>query len=247
MMRSILKPFSLCVGGLVMGAVFTGCASGPQPSTIQPIIVPAQTPPGVSGREYVLRSGDVLEVKFYYHPEQNQTVTVRPDGRVLLAPIGEVAAAGTTAEKLGEIIASRYDNLRDPRVSVNVKEFADKRFSDSQIYVGGEVGRPGVLRLKEGMTVLQAIVEAGGFRDTADIEKVILLRPLEENRFGHREINLSKVLTNEDPQSDALVTREDVIFVPRTGIARANLWVQQYIRNLLPFGNPLRFETVPIP
>lgn len=244
MMRSVLGSFSLCFG-LVMGAlIVSGCASGPQPSMI---MVPAQTPSSVAGRDYILRPGDVLEVKFYYHPELNQTVTVRPDGKVDLALIGEVAAAEMTTEKLSEIIASRYDNLRDPRVGVNVKEFADKRFSESQIYVGGEVGRPGVLRLKQGMTVLQAIVEAGGFRDTADIEKVILLRPLEENRFGHREINLSKVLTNEDPQSDALVTREDVIFVPRTGIARANLWVQQYIRNLLPFGNPVRFETVPLP
>lgn len=245
-MLGILRPFSLRLGGLVMGAlVFFGCASSPRPSTI--LVPVTQTPPSVSSGEYLLRPGDVLDVKFYYHPEHNQTVVIRPDGKVILARIGSLDAAGTTPEKLSETIAAGYDNLRDPKVSVNVQTFADKQFLESQIYVGGEVAKAGVLRLKRGMTVLQAIMEAGGFRDSADMEKVVLLRPLGENRFAYREIDLNKVLTNEDPASNLVVLHEDVVFVPKTGIAKVNLWVQQYIRNLLPWGSPVRFETVPLP
>jgi len=130
----------------------------------------------------------------------------------------------------------------------NVLTFADKTFLDRKVYIAGEVRRPGIVRLKEGMTSLQAIFEAGGPLETANVEAVVLLRPLGENRFGHREINLTRILRNEEPK-DVVLSQEDVIFVPRSGIAEVNLWMDQYVRKMIPWaggGVGVRLETLPV-
>jgi protein involved in polysaccharide export with SLBB domain len=109
-----------------------------------------------------------------------------------------------------------------------------------QIYVGGEVQRPGVVKLKPKMNVLQAIFEAGGPKDEGDVERVVLVRSVGENQLGYRQLNLMKMLNREDASDDAVLAQDDLIFIPKTGVARTNLWVEQYIRNMLPFGAPIR-------
>jgi protein involved in polysaccharide export with SLBB domain len=205
------------------------------------VTVVAPTAPALQA-EYIVQAGDTLDIKFYYHPDHDQRdLVVRLDGKLLLPLAGEIQAAGLTPEQLAEQIAQRYAaNLRDPKVSLNVKTV-----NAGQVYVGGEVQRPGIIKLKPKMNALQAIFEAGGPRDGADVERVVLLRSIGENQFGYREINLKRILTHEDPADDAALAQDDLIFIPKTGIAKANVWVEQYIRNMLPFGSPIR--PVPIP
>jgi protein involved in polysaccharide export with SLBB domain len=216
---------------LLLTAVTMGCAARGAPVALIPLTPPA------SPSEYIVKAGDTMEIKFYYHPDHDQRdVVVRPDGKLLLPLAGEIQAAGFTPEQLADQIAQRYaSNLRDPKVSINIKTV-----DAGQIYVGGEVQRPGVVKLKPQMNALQAIFEAGGPKETADVERVVLLRSMGENQFGYREINLEKILTDEDPSNNAMLTQDDMIFIPKTGIAKANVWVLHYIRNMLPFGNPIR-------
>jgi polysaccharide export outer membrane protein len=216
---------------LLLTVVTLGCAARGVPIALIPLTSPA--PPG----EYVVKAGDTLDIKFYYHPDHDQqNVVVRQDGKLLLPLAGEIQAAGLTPEQLAEQIAQRYaTNLRDPKVSLNVKTV-----DAAQVYVGGEVQRPGIIKLKPKMNALQAIFEAGGPKDTADVERVVLLRSTGENQFGYREINLQRILAHEDASDDAVLAQDDMIFIPKTGVAKANLWVAQYIRNMLPFGTPVR-------
>jgi len=225
--------------GLVLGltVVMMGCAARGNPIAVIPLTPPA------SQNEYIVQAGDTLDIKFYYHPDHDQRdVVVRLDGKLLLPLAGEIQAAGLTPEQLAEQIAQRYAaNLREPKVSLNIKTV-----NAGQVYVGGEVQRPGVIRLKPKMNVLQAIFEAGGPRNEADVQRVVLLRSIGENQFGYREINLKKILTREDLSDDTALAQDDLIFIPKTGIAKANLWVEQYLRNMLPFGTPVRPLPSPI-
>jgi protein involved in polysaccharide export with SLBB domain len=227
-MTRVFKPLTLL---LLLTAVLTGCAAKGPPVALIPLTLPA------SPSEYLVQAGDSLDIKFYYHPDHDQRdVVVRPDGKLLLPLAGEIQAAGSTPEQLAEQIAERYaSNLRDPKVSLNVKTV-----NVGQIYVGGEVQRPGVVKLKPKMNVLQAIFEAGGPKDEGDVERVVLVRSIGENQLGYRQLNLMKMLNREDASDDAVLAQDDLIFIPKTGVARANLWVEQYIRNMLPFGAPIR-------
>jgi protein involved in polysaccharide export with SLBB domain len=225
---------ALALTGFVMG-----CAAREATVTLIPF-----TPLATSSdnREYLVQAGDTLNIKFYYHPDHDlRDLVVRPDGKLLLPLVGDMQAAGLTPEQLAEQIAQRYSStLREPKVAVDVKTV-----NTNQVYVGGEVLRPGVIKLKPKMNLLQAVFEAGGPKDEGDIERVVLLRSIGDNQFGYREINLRKIVNHEERSDDAVLAQDDLIFIPKNGIAKANLWVQKYIRNMLPFGNPIRPFPIP--
>jgi protein involved in polysaccharide export with SLBB domain len=230
---SILKHIGLV---LLLTAATLGCAAKERPVTFIPL------PSPVSPGEYIVQAGDTLDIKFYYHPDHDQqNLVVRPDGKLLLPLIGDIQAVGMTPEQLAEHIAQRYSfTLREPKVAVDVKTV-----NTGQVYVGGEVLRPGVIKLKPKMNLIQAVFEAGGPKDEGDIERVVLLRSIGDNQFGYREINLMRIVKHEEPADDAVLAQDDLIFIPKTGIAKANLWVQKYIRNMVPFGAPIRPFPIP--
>ena len=99
--------------------------------------------------------------------------------------------------------------------------------SQLKIYVGGEVGTPGTVPYREGLTGLQAVMERGGFRDTAQWDLVALVR-MEKDVVRMKELGI-------DEMASKPLIANDVIFVPKTGIAKVILAVRQYIRDMLPF------------
>ena len=214
---------------LAIGTAVAGCASN-QPQTPSAFVLPA--PPQEQG-EYILQAGDTIDITFYYHPDNNQqNLLVRPDGKVILPLIGEVQAGGLTATQLAESIAKRASvNLRDPKVAVNVKTMKETR-----IFVGGEVAKPGFVNYVAGMTAVQAIVQAGGWKDTADLYEVVLLQKINENTNEYRptKLNLHKVINDGDTKADIVLGAADILVLGKTGVAKANLWMQQYVINMLP-------------
>jgi len=154
---------------------------------------------------------------------------VRPDGKITLEAAGEVEAAGLTTAELERVLEERSARVaRDPKVFVNLDEFAEQR-----VYVGGEVNQPGFVRLREEMTPLQAILERGGFKDTANPENVLRLVRKADGTFASERIDLKVVIEEGSPER-ARLNPDDIVFVPKSGIAKANLAIQQYIRNMLP-------------
>jgi len=225
-------PRNVITLGLVLLAVtaLAGCVSSTSQEGPSAFVVPA--PPPQQG-EYVLQPGDAIDVTFYYHPENNQqNLLIRPDGRVLLALIGEVQAAGLTSTQLAAEIAQRSStNLRDPKVSVNVKTL-----NQNHIFVGGEVAKPGFVNYVPGLTAVQAIVQVGGWKDSADLKEVVLLQKINEqsNEYRPSKINLQRVVDEGDTKSDIVLGPSDVLVLPKTGIAKANVWMQQYVINMIP-------------
>src|ERR1700684_2466977 len=88
---------------------------------------------------YTLRSGDVLELQYHYTPEQNQTVTVLPDGYVNLNLVGEVRVGDLTLKQAHDLIIEKVrERLNDPELNLILKEF-----QKPHVVVAGDVGKPG--------------------------------------------------------------------------------------------------------
>ena len=179
---------------------------------------------------YRVQVNDVLEILFFKSSELNQTRTVGPDGEVTLQLIGGVRVAGRTVAEITDELTARYSReLVQPQVTVAVKEY-----SGLKVYVGGEVGAPGMQVYRGGLSALQAIVAAGGFKTTASLKSVILIRKGEGGRPAGSRVDLSRVLKHAEFQRDVALAPSDIVFVPRSGIANVNLFMEQFFRNNLP-------------
>src|SRR5262249_55771539 len=155
-------------------------------------------------------------------------VPVRPDGKISLELVGDVEAAGLQPMELAGILTERYaTELEHPRVSVIVRTFV------GQVYVQGEVKTPSAPPFAQGMTALQAISLAGGFLETAQPNSVILIRLVDGQYHGFR-LALRDALLGKDSSQDVPVKPADILHVPRSFIANADLFVDQYFRKLLP-------------
>jgi protein involved in polysaccharide export with SLBB domain len=88
---------------------------------------------------YIIQPGDQLDIKFFYNPELNENVTVRPDGLISLQLVDEVHASGLTPAQLDDLLTQKYSReLKKPMVTVIMRSFTMQR-----VYVGGEVNRQG--------------------------------------------------------------------------------------------------------
>lgn len=187
---------------------------------------PAPFEPALTG-PYQLHPGDVVEVKFLYHPSETQRITVRPDGSLPLSITGDLDVKGLTVNEAEDLIRARGAKyLRDPVVTVTVVE------SGARAYIGGEVENPGFVSLAKPMSAVQGILERGGFSRGADMTKVTIISNIEGKSIV-RELNLRRDDKDGAPIEESL-SPDDVVFVPKTGIAAANAWVEQWIDGLTP-------------
>jgi len=180
---------------------------------------------------YIIQPGDQLDIKFFYNPELNDSVTVRPDGKISLQLVDEVQAAGQTPAQLDDFLTKKYaEELRKPAITVIVKSFASQR-----VYVGGEVNRQGFVALAPGMSPLQAVIEAGGLKETADPAAVLLIRKVPENQPVPVRMDLKGTLDGTAMGTGIQLQAQDVVYVPKTFIAEANKFVKQYVEDLFLF------------
>jgi protein involved in polysaccharide export with SLBB domain len=114
-------------------------------------------------------------------------------------------------------------------VAVMVKEFAARR-----IYVGGDVNAPALLRVPGEITLLQAIFEAGGLRRSARSESVVVLRYQGTTQPEFIKVDLKTTLEKGVPGNDIALQASDIVWVPKTRIAKMDDFVDQYIRQLVP-------------
>jgi polysaccharide biosynthesis/export protein len=176
-----LSSFAFVVSAAVSSWATSQAADLPKPAV----------PVGDAQPEYRLGPEDVIEVFVYKEPDLSTTVTVRPDGRISLPLAGELDATGKPATQLQEEIAERLRRyISGPVVNVMVKQINSLKVS-----VLGEVRKPDVYRLKNRVTVLDAIAMAGGFTDLARPNRVVVLRntPLGQQRI---RININQVVAD---------------------------------------------------
>jgi len=205
-----------------------GCSSNgkPQKADIRPIPTEPQRTPG-----YRIQPGDELTVKFYYNAELNETIKVRPDGKISLQLVDDVQAAGLTPTELDKHLTVKYSaDLKNPVIAVIVRTF-----SGQQVFVAGEVARPGLIDLTSGMTALAAVINAGGFKDSAKPEASLIIRRGKGDQPFPIRMDLEKALQGSSLGGDTQLRPFDIVYVPKSWIGKANVFVDQYIRNLLMF------------
>lgn len=194
---------------------------------------PAVGVPEVLGQDeqrFRLSAGDVIEIKFFYNSELNETVQIRPDGHISMPMIGDLDLTNMTVEDTTSLLQQSYRKyLKTPSITLQVKSFGSQK-----VYVGGEVPHPGPVSLVGPLTVLDGLMEAGGVRHTGNNSTVVLLRKNHEGVPTMERISL-KPKGNEPSQASTMLLRPfDVVLVPETRVARLDRWVDQNIRQMVP-------------
>jgi protein involved in polysaccharide export with SLBB domain len=153
--------------------------------------------------------------------------TVRPDGFITLPVVGDVVAAGRTAAELNASVKAAYEpHYRGIDVSTIVRATPSNVF-----YVLGEVKTAGQFEFSHPSTLTQALARAGVDMDVAGLETVIVINTSAAKPVG-RVYNVAALFAGKNGE-DTLLARDDVVFVPKSPIANADLWVNQYIERLL--------------
>jgi len=177
---------------------------------------------------YVLQIGDELTIKVFKNPELDETVKVRPDGKISVVLLADIHAAGLTTQEITDVLLKRYAELIiEPQVSVILRNFANLK-----VFVGGEVGQPGMVPLHGPLTIASAVFHAGGLKGSARTDAVMLVRNNGQNQPLVQSINLKDVLQKGKP--DMLLQPFDVVYVPESRIRRIDRFVDEYIRQLIP-------------
>jgi polysaccharide export outer membrane protein len=182
---------------------------------------------------YTLHTGDVIVLDYRYTPEFNQTVTVQPDGYVSLDIVGSIKAAGRTiADVHDEIINQASHRLNNPELSITLKEF-----EQPYVVVAGEVDRPGKIDIRDNTTALQAIMLAGGFKDSAMDTHVVLFRRINGDMAEVRQLNLHNVKKNADLERDTELEPGDMLLVTRNKLEHLSRFMKA--SNVGMYFNPL--------
>ena len=157
------------------------------PTTSAPAPRPAPAAAATTA-DYRLAAGDKLRIEVYKDAQLSQSLQIRPDGKVTLPLVGDIAAAGRTAVELRDAIATSLEEyIAKPVVTVIVTETTPQ-----VVYVTGEVNKPGALPVANGqMSIIQAIAMAGGFTDFANKKDIQVLRKgaagMQKLRFNYKD------------------------------------------------------------
>lgn len=179
---------------------------------------------------YRLYPGDEIEVATPSAPELTRTVKVGPDGRITMPLIGNVMAADRSLPELEEALSAAYaTRLRRPAVEVTLRQAGPMK-----VIVGGEVNTPGWVEMPGDLDALQAVLAAGGFKNSARRAEVVVIRRGPGGRPMRRIVDLSRAL--KDPAGADLVPlrRFDIVYVPKNTVAEAGAFMSQ-LRDALPF------------
>ncbi|MBT9311115.1 polysaccharide biosynthesis/export family protein [Leptothoe kymatousa] len=193
------------------------------------MVEPATTQPrGSLASTYVLGPGDLIDISVYGYDEYTGSTSVLPDGSIVLPIIGNMSAAGKTADQLTQDLRAALNRiLVEPSVSVTLSALRPV-----VINVAGEVYRPGPLELQETTNIARggggnnnyayappslsrALVEAGGIKRTADLRDVTVIREMPNGNVTRSKVNLWDALWSATLPEDMLLRDGDTVFVPK--------------------------------
>jgi polysaccharide biosynthesis/export protein len=170
----------------------------------------SNTVPGASAiaSQFVLGTADVIKISVWKNADLSQTVTIGPDGFVSLPLLGDVHVAGMTANQLAQDLKSRLSSyILNAQVTVSVVDIRSR-----QVYVTGQVGKPGGYPLIVPVSVLQLIAQAGGLNTFANRKDIVILRgsggQVERLKFNYNSA------VRGDPKQNITLQAGDTVIVP---------------------------------
>jgi protein involved in polysaccharide export with SLBB domain len=211
-------------------------------STAQPTEPAAPTADAASdewkpwtGGRYRITPADVLELRFPFVPELDQTLAVQPDGHVTLREVGDLRVQGRTLPELRNALKDAYASIvRDPVFTLVLREFEKPYF-----VAAGQVVRPGRYDLRGATTLTQALAFAGGPNAGARISEVVIFRHLTDETVSVRQVNVKDMYAKRDLHEDPILRPGDTIYVPKSTLGKLDPILSRV--SLGVFLNPLDF------
>jgi polysaccharide export outer membrane protein len=202
-------PFELIRAiALVLPLAAVACAEGPGAAPVASAAAAPETVP-----DYVIGPGDSLSVFVYRSPELSMEVPVRPDGRISLPLVAEISASGLTPVELSRQLEERLkEYVREPNVTVIVRSFVGP--TSRQIRIVGEAAQPRSLPFREGMTVLDALIQSGGLTRYAAGNRARLIRR-EGEAQQVLQLRLNDLLRDGDISQDMALRPGDTLVIPQ--------------------------------
>jgi len=194
------------LGFAFLVCVLTACASSKK------VVAPPISDRGVT-EEYRIGVGDALQISVWRNPELSTGVPVRPDGKISLPLIGDIMAANLTATQLSSNIVAGLENyVRNPQVTVIVANPSSSDFQ-RRVRITGAVGSPQSIPYRDGMTVLDLVLLAGGPNEFASANKAKLYRKVNGETKVY-PIYLNDLIENGKVETNYPLQPSDIVTVP---------------------------------
>lgn len=205
------RQFLILVAGITT-FVMTGCTTTPasSPDRVEQAL---SSDADDSSAPYILGVTDVVSVSVWRNEDLSISVPVRPDGMISVPIVGDVRAAGNSPETLAENIEEELSSfIREPQVSVIVTSMGSNEFRD-RVRVTGAVGQPISVPYRDGMTVLDVLLSAGGANEFASLNNSRLYRPF-NGEVVAIPVRLDDILTKGDVETNYQMQPGDILAVP---------------------------------
>lgn len=200
-MRTFLLPV------LAMSLLLLAACASTAPRTAPPASADA------SVEQYLIGVDDEVQVSVWRNPDLGITVPVRPDGKISMPLVGDVVAGGRSPDQVAADIQEKLAvYVRDPQVAVILTQLRSHEYL-SRVRVTGAVRQPVSVPYRQGMTVLDAVLAAGGVTDFAASDRASLYRKSGEQTTSHA-VKLDQILNRGDLSTNFTVAPGDVITVP---------------------------------
>ncbi|MFU8831119.1 MAG: XrtA/PEP-CTERM system exopolysaccharide export protein [Wenzhouxiangella sp.] len=205
-------PAIRCFALLALCLIFmAGCAGGPESRSGQPVAATGS----MAIDDYLIGVDDIIEVAVWRHDDLGVTVPVRADGKITIPLIGDIQAGGRRpADVAAEAAEELSSFVRDPQVTIIVTELRSHEYL-SRVRVTGAVRSPVSLPYRQGMTVLDAVLAAGGPNEFAAANRSALHRSLENGERAAYALPLGRMLDQGDLSANHVLMPGDVITVPQ--------------------------------
>jgi polysaccharide export outer membrane protein len=204
-MKSLCRCFALCLPLLLAACATTGGSS--EPPKLNADVQAVTT--------YHIGVDDQLQITVWHNPDLSVSVPVRPDGRITVPLIGDVVAGGRTPDQVSAEIKDKLQSyIRDPQVAVILVALRSNEYL-SRVRVTGAVRSPISIPYRQGMTVLDAVLAAGGITEFAAPDRTELYRKGDGQGAISYSVHLDKILQKGDLANNYPVQPGDVITVPQ--------------------------------
>jgi polysaccharide export outer membrane protein len=209
MSRLRLAVLTLCLSALGLSDL-SAAAKKTKKDAAPAVPGTAAKTPGVAvvdPKSFVIGPEDILWVRIWNSPQVSGQVTVRPDGKITLQLLGELQAAGLTPEALTQLVydgVSKFETHDKSEVTVEVRQVNSRKY-----FIQGEVSRSGAFPLLVPTTVLEALVNAGGFKEFANTKKITIMRAGKQYHFNYKEVTHGRKM-----EQNILLEPGDQIIVP---------------------------------
>lgn len=192
----------------ILAILVAGCSSN-MPS------ISAEDAAGIADKnDYVIGAGDGLQVFVWGHDDLSTGVQVRPDGAISTPLVEDLQAAGKTPTQLARAVETVLEEyVRSPKVTVIVQDFVGE--FNRQIRVVGQAAQPQSLNYREGMTLLDVMIQVGGLSEFAAGNRAKIVRDLNGEKVSV-DVNIKDLMNKGDMRQNVRMMPGDVLIIPES-------------------------------